>query len=105
MLEQSLPHACDQVSEATKKLPVANLFNDAELQCLRQDLIWEMSALRISCLEGVAADQPFHLDLVRALLKATHDMDEGLPSWIERGVSTGVFDEIKPSGIWRLKRV
>ncbi|CAE7754378.1 unnamed protein product [Symbiodinium sp. KB8] len=48
----------------------------------------------------VSPGQPFRLQLMQALAELTDDPDQDLPSILAEGVHTGVFSEIKPSGLW-----
>ncbi|OLP82493.1 hypothetical protein AK812_SmicGene36851 [Symbiodinium microadriaticum] len=48
----------------------------------------------------VSPGQPFRLQLMQALAKLIEDPDQDLPSILADGVHTGVFSEIKPSGLW-----
>ncbi|OLP92400.1 hypothetical protein AK812_SmicGene25767 [Symbiodinium microadriaticum] len=47
-----------------------------------------------------AKGQPFRLELMQALTKLIEDPDQDLPTVLAEGVHTGVFSEIKPSGLW-----
>ena len=42
-----------------------------------------------------------HKPNVQALAQRIEDPDADLPSMLAEGVHTGVFSEIKPSGLWR----
>ena len=48
----------------------------------------------------VSPGQPFRLNLMRALAELIEDTDQELPTILAEGVHTGVFSEIKPSGLW-----
>ena len=49
---------------------------------------------------SVSPGQPFRLELMQALAKLIQDPDQDLPTVLAEGVHTGVFSEIKPSGLW-----
>ena len=48
----------------------------------------------------ISPGQPFRLNLMRALAELIEDTDQELPTILAEGVHTGVFSEIKPSGLW-----
>ena len=48
----------------------------------------------------VSPGQPFRLELMQALAQRIEDPDSDLPPMLAEGVHTGVFSEIKPSGLW-----
>ena len=48
----------------------------------------------------ISPGQPFRLELLQALAKLIQDPDQDLPTVLDEGVRTGVFSEIKPSGLW-----
>eukprot|EP00439_Symbiodinium_sp_Y106_P066019 s1506_g10.t1 len=47
-----------------------------------------------------ADGQPFRLGPLQALAELTNDPDNSLPALLSEGVHTGVFSDIKPSGLW-----
>ena len=51
-------------------------------------------------METISPGQPFRLKLMQALAQLIEDPDQDLPSMLAEGVHTGVFSEIKPSGLW-----
>ena len=56
------------------------------------------SALKLD--HALMPGQPFRLELMRALAQRIDDPDSDLPGMLAEGVHTGVFSEIKPSGLW-----
>ena len=60
------------------------------------------SALNLdqASMSTVSPGQPFRLNLMQALAKLIEDTDQDLPTVLAEGVHTGVFSEIKPSGLW-----
>ena len=49
----------------------------------------------------VVHGQPFCLDILRRLPTAMGDVDVSLIDCLEVRVRTGVFEQNKPSGVWR----
>ena len=60
-----------------------------------------LSAHGCGCSLEIRPNQPFLLDLLEALLKATADPDVTLTSFLKEGVPTGVLAPIPQSGVWR----
>ena len=60
------------------------------------------SALNLdqASMSTVSPGQPFRLNLMQALAEIIEDTDQDLPTILAEGVHTGVFSEIKPSGLW-----
>ncbi len=59
-----------------------------------------MSSLGFEASAGAAEGQSVHLDLLHSLLLATGDIDVGLCSELAKGVNTGVFEPVPPSGVF-----
>ena len=60
------------------------------------------SALNLdqASMSTISPGQPFRLNLMQALAELIEDTDQDLPTILAEGVHTGVFSEIKPSGLW-----
>ena len=56
--------------------------------------------LDLNSMKAISPGQPFRLELMQALAQRIEDPDSALPSMLAKGVHTGVFSEIQPSGLW-----
>ena len=71
-----------------------------ELQAVRQDAVDFLAKRGIKVSDQVSGGQPFALDIMRGLLSLCRDRDQILPRILEKGISTGVWEEIPPSGVF-----
>jgi hypothetical protein len=78
----------------------AGLLSDSEVDTVRADAIEFLRAKGIGATAAVAAGQPFALEIMAGLLHVCHDKDQALPKILAKGISTGIWEEIPPSGIF-----
>ncbi len=75
---------------------VGGLLGPRELAQVRELGVSEVRRLGEQATDVVPEGQPFVLSLWGALLRILGDGDAGLPSILEEGVPTGVFEPIPP---------
>ena len=116
--DHSLPHASG-ISKASKawiqwaqksdlsRRVFAHISQSRPEHPLSQEEQVEALAILCSALDldqdsmaSISPGQPFRLELMQALAKLIQDPDQDLPEVLAEGVHTGVFSEIKPSGLW-----
>ena len=78
-----------------------SLLSPREVDTLREDLQAYLRANGHECHTEVDEGQPLTLDLWRALLQHTEDVDQDLPQLLKEGVPTGIEEPIAASGVWR----
>ena len=76
------------------------LLSDREVSTLRRRSVSWLTELGFRATSAVAPGQPFALDLLRALLELSGDVDCGLPAILQEGVPTGVGAPIEYSGVF-----
>ena len=82
----------------SQSLPGHPLSEDEQQHALQ--ILCRALNLSLSDTQPISQGQPFRLGLMSALASATNDPDCSLPSMLEEGVHTGVFEPIEPSGLW-----
>ena len=81
-------------SHVSQSLPGHPLSEDEQQHALQ--ILCRALNLSLSDMQPVSQGQPFRLGLMSALASATNDPDCSLPSMLEEGVHTGVFE---PAGL------
>ena len=79
------------------------LLSAEELNIVRHDAVVFMAKRGIQVDVSVAAGQPFALGIMRGLLSLCQDRDQALPAILESGITTGVWEEIPPSGVFEVE--
>ena len=72
----------------------------AEEQSQALEILCSALDLDRDSMAEISPGQPFRLALMQAFAQRIEDPDADLPSMLAEGVHTGVFSEIKPSGLW-----
>ena len=72
----------------------------AEEQSQALEILCSALDLDRDSMAEISPGQPFRLALMQTLAQRIEDPDADLPSLLAEGVRTGVFSEIKPSGLW-----
>ena len=76
------------------------LLSSDELLTVRQDAITFLARHGFYVTGCVAEGQPFALEIMHGLLSLCKDKDQVLPHILKRGITTGVWEEIPPSGVF-----
>lgn len=78
----------------------AGMLSDYENAVVRNDAVEFLASHGIPASNRVTDGQPFALEILGGFLRLMGDMDQALPGLREEGISTGVWDVIRPSGIF-----
>jgi hypothetical protein len=77
------------------------LLSDSEIEAVRSDAVRFLEEHKILVSDVVEPGQPFTLEIIRGLLCLGGDADQGLPELLTKGISTGIWDDIAPSGMFQ----
>ena len=76
------------------------ILSDQEIAMVREDAVKFLRSHGIDVSDRVSQGQPFALELLGGFLRIMGDTDQALPGLLEKGISTGVWDVIQPSGVF-----
>ena len=85
------------------------LLSDSDIKTIRGDAVQFLAQKGIEVTDTIEPGQPFALEIIAGLLRLCGDKDQALPQLLSKGISTGIWEEIAPSGVFepedRVKRL